>query len=313
MARAQGANTKFNMAFESTYGTAPVSGYLTMPFASTTLGQEQGLIDNELLGFGRDPVAPSRDAITADGDVVIPVDTDGIGHWLKALLGAPTTTGTTPKIHTFVSGATSIPSLSIEKGLPDVPLFEMYSGARVNQMAFKAERRGLLQATVGLIAQGMASATTTGAGTPTAVALTRFGHFNGAIKRNGAALGSIVSADLTYSNNLDRVETIRSDGKIDGLDPTIASLQGSITARLADTTLIDQAANGTSCSIELSWTIDANRSLVLTAHEVYLPRPRTPIPGPQGLQVEFAFQGAKATSPARMFTAVLTNSIASYA
>ena len=43
----------------------------------------------------------------------------------------------------------------------------------------------------------------------------------------------------------------------------VASAVESITARLADTTLIDQAANGTSCSIELSWTIDANRSLVL--------------------------------------------------
>lgn len=312
MARQQGARTALRLAFESTYGTAPASGYLTMPFASTTLGQEQPLLDNELLGYGRDPLAPSRDAITADGDVVIPVDVAGIGYWLKGLLGAPVTTGTTPKTHTFTSGGATLPSLSIEKGLPDVPRFEMFSGCVVDKMAFKAERRGQLQATVSLIAQGMTAGTTTGAGTPTAISLDRFGHFNGAIKRNGSALGSIVSAEMTYSNNLDRVETIRADGKIEGADPSIASLMGKITARLADTTLLTQAANGTSCSIELSWTLDSNRSLTLTAHEVYLPQPRVAIPGPQGLQVEFDWQAAYNSSEGCMLTAELVNSVSSY-
>jgi hypothetical protein len=66
---------------------------------------------------------------------------------------------------------------------------------------------------------------------PAAIILKRFGHFNGAIKRDGVALGNIVSADLTYANNLDRIETIRSDAKIDGADPTIAALTGKIEVR----------------------------------------------------------------------------------
>lgn len=313
MGRAMGARAGLALAFETVYGTAPASGYTRVPFASTSLGTEQPLIDNELLGYGRDPLAPQRDAISSSGDVVVPLDVVAIGHWLKALFGAPTTTGTTPKTHTFVSGGWTLPSLSIEKQLPDVPHFEMFSGVLADRLQITMQRSGLLQATVSLIAQGSASAGATGAGSPADVTLQRFGHFNGAIKRNGTALASIESAEINYMNNLDRVETIRADGKIDGLDPGMAMMSGTLIARFADTTLFDQAVSGASCSLEFSWTISANASLTITAHEVYLPRPRVEIPGPGGIRTEFAWQAAKAVSPARMCTAVLVNGVASYA
>ena len=72
MARAQGARAQMALAFETGYGTPPASGFTKMPFASTTLGSEQPLLNSELLGYGRDPQAPIRDAVNVDGDVVIP-------------------------------------------------------------------------------------------------------------------------------------------------------------------------------------------------------------------------------------------------
>jgi hypothetical protein len=83
MARAQGARAQMALAFETTYGTPPASGYRRMPFASVTLGAEQPLVDSELLGYGRDPLAPIKDAATADGNVVVPIDADAFGFWLK--------------------------------------------------------------------------------------------------------------------------------------------------------------------------------------------------------------------------------------
>ena len=79
------------------------------------------------------------------------------------------------------------------------------------------QRSGLLTADVKLVAQGDNITSATAAGTPTAHALQRFGHFNGAIKRNDTALGNIASADLTYANNVERIETIRNDGRIIGM------------------------------------------------------------------------------------------------
>ncbi len=224
MARAQGARSLMAAAFETSYGTPPLSGYMQMPFASTSLGAEQPLLGSELLGYGRDPLAPIKDAVTADGDVVVPIDAEAFGFWLKAAFGDPVTTGTGPYTHVFTSGSWTLPSLSIETAMPEVPRFAMYSGCVLDQLSWQMQRSGLLTATAKLIAQGEAIATSSAAGTTTGWNLQRFGHFNGSIKRNGTSLGNIVSADIQYANNLDRIETIRSDGRIDGADPSIAAL-----------------------------------------------------------------------------------------
>jgi hypothetical protein len=117
--------------------------------------------------------------------------------------------------------------MSIETGMPEVPRYAMYSGCVLDQITWQMQRSGLLTATARLVAQGETVGTTTSAGTPAALELKRFGHFNGSITRNGTALGNVVSAEITYANNLDRIETIRSDGRIDGADPSIAALTGS--------------------------------------------------------------------------------------
>lgn len=312
MARAYGSRAQLALAYESVYGTAPASGYKKVPFASCSLGAEQPLLANELLGFGRDPLAPVKDAVTASGQVTIPIDVENLGFWLKGAFGAPTTTGTTPKTHTFTSGGTSLPSMAIEVGMPEVPNYAMNTGCVVDTLSWTMQASGLLTVDVGIIAQGETVASTSGAGTPTEQTLTRFGNFNGAVTRDGSPIGNITEAQITYSNNLEAVKTIRADGKIDGVDPTIAALTGSITVRFADQTLLNQAIAGSSCQLVFSHTIDANNSFTFTAHAVYLPRPKIEVTGPGGVQATFEWQAAKATSPARMCTAVLVNSVASY-
>ena len=54
--------------------------------------------------------------------------------------------------------------------------------------------------------------------------------------------------------------------------------------RFADTTLIDLAAGGTPVDLEFAYTLSAQSKLVLTAHEVYLPKPKLAVEGPGGVQ-----------------------------
>lgn len=320
MARQPGARTQIAAAFETVYGTAPASGYTRLPFASTTLGAAQPLLESELLGYGRDPLAPIKDAITVDGDMVVPICARSFGVWLKGALGQPTSVPTldgggdpTGEVtHTFQSGDWVLPSLSIEKQLPQVPRFEMFSGCVVDQLSWQMQRSGLLTATVRLIAQGETSATTTQAGSLADLALQRFGSFQGSIARNGTALGNVIATEITYGNNIDRIETIRADGKIDGADPSMAMLQGRTEMRFADTTLLSQALNGEACEMSFAYALPGGESLTFVAHAVYLPRPRVEIPGPQGVQVSFDWQAALDPIVGRMCTVTLINDVEAY-
>jgi hypothetical protein len=46
------------MKRETVYGQAATGNYIRMPFNRCNLGSEQGLIDDPVLGQGRDPLAP---------------------------------------------------------------------------------------------------------------------------------------------------------------------------------------------------------------------------------------------------------------
>ncbi|ALK09003.1 phage tail tube protein [Blastochloris viridis] len=428
MARARGANAVMAMAFETTYGTSPGSGYKKVPFVSAALGEQQNLIESDLLGYGREPQPPARDVINNDGDVVVPLDLRNFGTWLKLVFGNPTTTqgvaatgavtfsaqpannatitiggapwtfvssgvtgdksligatlqetlanaviglnksatvaltgqtyaldltgtiilitsktigtggnsvtlaastspasngtvsGATlsggsasgPYNHVFTSGALSLPSASIEVGLPEVPSYGMNFGAMADKVSIQLQRSGLLNATLSLIAQGETRAATSGAGTPTETALERFSQFSGAIRRDGVPLGNVVSGTFTYANGLDKVEIIRSDGRIAGADPAMLAVTGQIGVRFADTTLLDLAVGGTAVELVFEWSISASKLLRFVAHAVYLPRPKLPISGPGGVQATFDWQAAKHSTLGKTCTATLINDVASY-
>lgn len=312
MARAHGARSVAALAFESTYGTAPGSGFTKVPFASSTLGASQGLIESELVGYGRDPLAPTPDAINVDGDMVVPVDAIFIGFWLKLLFGAPTTTEDTGiYTHVFKTGSFSLASAAIELGAPEVPSFAMNAGVRADEISIPMTRAGQLAATVKLIGQSETLATSSAAGSLATPTLTRFSHFHGYVQREGSALASVTGADLTYRNGLERIETIRADGLVDGVDPGMAAFTGTLQTRFADTTLLTQAISGEACSLTFGWA-KGDFSLTIEVHEVYLPRPKREIPGPSGIMANFDWVAALNASEACMATITLVNDRASY-
>ena len=240
MPRAIGANCRLLMLPETVYGTAPGSNWRRMPFLSCDLGAEQPLLDADVIGVGsnRDPAAPFLDTVTVAGQAVVPVDLINIGHWLRLLLGAPVTTGSTNFIHTFGSGAASLPSNAMEIGYPDVPSFDVCTGVRADTLEMDFTPTGAATATFGLLGQGSVRTGATSGGTPTSAAYTAFNKAQGSITRSSVALAQVTGARLTYANGMEAVRTIRADRRVEGVDPGIARCTGQITVRFENTTLL---------------------------------------------------------------------------
>ena len=218
--------------------------------------------------------------------------------------------------HTFVSGAASLPSFAAEIGHANVPAYFVHTGCMLGSMALNFQRSGAANATLNIIAQGETRFASTQGGTPTARVYKPFSQFNGSIKRNGTSLANITGAQFTYSNGLQAVPTIRNDGLIEAVDPTIINVNGSIDVRFADTTLVDDAINNNAIELELAYKLaglDGNNfSLTWTFHEVYLPRPRIPVSGPGGVQASFNWQAVYDDALSKSVTVVLKNDVTSY-
>ena len=306
----QGIFSVLNGVVESTYGTTPGSGFKKLPFVSHGLGEERGLLEDDQLGYGREGLDPSADVANNDGDLTVPVDQAAFGFWLKAMFGAPATTGAGPYTHVFTSGGGTLPSLSLEVGSPDVPSFSTNYGAMVNQLRIAMARSGNLNAVLSLIAQGeTAEAGTSVAGSPTALTGPRFAQAAGTVKKDTVAMATVVGCDLALNNGLDKLEVIRSDGRIGGvlLGPITAAIK--LTLRFDSYALFTAATAGTPMAIEAGWVAGAN-SLKFNFPRVFLPRPKKPISGPRGIMAEFECQ-ASGASGAKV-TATLVNTTASY-
>jgi hypothetical protein len=234
MARAYGSSAHLLMKRETAYGQAATGNYIRMPFDRCNLGSEQGLIDDPVLGQGRDPLAPLQDVITDDGDIIVPVDPRYLGLWLSGVFGDPDTTdnGDGSFDHEFASGGEDLPSYSIEVGMPKVPAFFVHAGVKLNSIAREFTRSGAA----------------------------------GCDPQRQRPGRDPVRHDAGRDAD-------QPDGLIEGADPTIAALTRKVDVRSADTTLIDLAAGGTSVDLEFACTLSALAELVLTAHEVYLPKP----------------------------------------
>jgi hypothetical protein len=300
--RARGSNARVVGAFEATPGITPAAGanWLTIPLVSHNLGEERPLIESDLLGQGREMSDPTPDVATNDGDIVVPVDVRNFGRWLKLFFGAPTSTGSSaPYTHVFKSGAADLPSMSIEVGSPEVPAFSTNFGARGNQLRISLSRSGLLNATCSLVCIGETDPVnaTVGASSPVELAVTRFPQAVGSVKKDGVELGSVVGADFTFSNNLEKVETIKADGRIEDADPGMAQMSGTVTVRFKDKTLLNAATTNPPTPVELAfgWQVGTH-SLVFLVGRVFLPKPKRPITGPGGVQATFNWQSSKAAS-----------------
>lgn len=320
MARQTGAAAKIALKKQTNIDTLATGNFTQVPFYSTDFGAEQELEDVPLLGIAgttnpRDPGQSQIGNITVGGGWVVPIDKEFLGYWLQAVMGNPTTTGTTNYTHVFKSGAAASGQnfFSVEHQFPSIPIYPMFKSVMMDGFTIEWSPSGLAQATFTGFAISETRNGSTNAGTLTAPTPALMSQFLGTVKRGGSALTNCVGATLNFSNNLDVVRSVagaNGAGNIDGADPSIVACRGQLRMRYADETLITAAIAQTSATIELAFTKSANESVVFLINNATLSRPKTGIPGPGGIELQVDFAGYGTAT--EMLTATLKNQTATY-
>ena len=120
----RGGQTALLLDFEPTYGVDPTFAAIQMPFISESLSGTRNQNQSEVINGRRDQVRPFQGNKDVQGDIVVPIDKRYFGYWLKALLGAPVTTGVGPYTHVYkVDNVNCQPSLVLEKQFLDIPRY----------------------------------------------------------------------------------------------------------------------------------------------------------------------------------------------
>ncbi|WP_316979965.1 phage tail tube protein [Shumkonia mesophila] len=259
--------------------------------------------------------------VTGTEELTVERDTAGVaGNTFTLAASAATVSAATLAgggvDHVFTSGG-DLPSAALEVGHTALttPYFSRNFGGKAETLSFDMARTGPANATVGLVFQGESNPAAAADAAPATHALRRFNQGSGTIKLNGAQLANVTGGKIAFSNNLERVESIRDDGLIDGADETEATATGSVDVRFGtDATIRTAVGAETPVAMEYRFTIpgaDAFR-VVFDLPRVFLPRKKHEVSGPGGVSATYDWRAAKDASAGYMLRATLHNDVAGY-
>lgn len=219
--------------------------------------------------------------------------------------------------HTWYSGAAVLPSMSLETEHRDLSpgdaRFYQRLGVGLNTLQIDRARSGSVRAQLGLIGQSETRTTASQAGVPVQLPLDLFSQFQGNIRFAGEPTVNLTGGNFAFGNNLDAVPTIDTDGMIGGLDPGATSIGFSLTGRLSSTRLKALADAGLADVLQYGFRAPGNGAeLLITAHQVQLPKPRVDIQGPGGIELTWEAKGSRAVTLGRAMTVEFFNDVAGY-
>lgn len=308
-ANAIGQKVSLLGAFEgASPGTAPADGYTKLPFVSSTFGGETPIVPADIRWGTRDPLPGQEGQQDVSGDIVVPLELNSLGFWLKAFFGAPVTTGAeAPYSHVFTSGGSPLP-VSLEFGHTDVGKYRRSVFVIGNTLNLKRSGDESAQINVSMNFIGGAETIENAAvdASPTVHPFKLMKLSNSAITHSGGSIANVTDFDLTYSN---QANIVREFGAYE-VKAQDATLTGTITARAVAGNFA--ALNLTPVTVTFVQTLAAGQSLALAIHGQLQPV-RQSVDGADDLERQFNFIGSTSTDLAtKMLTATLINSIATY-
>lgn len=313
MTQAKGYRARLLLDFETTYGSDPATpAALVMPVNSIGLAADRSKNSPATLTGSRHPVIPWDGNLDVGGPLVVPVDYTAFGYWLKAMMGSPTTSGLGPYDHEFKPGNTQ-PSLVLEKQFQDIAKYWKYNGCKVSRWSMSLGGDEELVANLDIIGAKETPGTTAYDSSPTSVSLDRLDNFEATLEEGGSSIANVVSLDFEVDFGLDADQYVIGGSGIRGSLPEgILAVSGTLRALFEDHTLVTKALNSTESSLRIEIT-HGTSELDIYFPELQYARAKTPVDGPQGVQVELGFTAYyDDNSDSSVLVATLTNDQSSY-
>lgn len=318
----RGRKMLIRVAPQASFDAAAATGFVQLAaYAHSFLPASEPQDDDVLGGFANSiddrPAAP--DIEDGSGRIEWAFDMAQVGWILRQVFGAPVTTGTGPYVHTFGASET-IPDHTLEREIANGAQYDGVIGAVARQITFgvgsdKGYRRLPVEYVARQVVDQYAASIAGAFATPTLS--NRVPAAVGSLKRDGAAMGSILSGDIVIQNE---IEMDRYDGdRLNGA----AFLTGrkvavNLQARFLNATLRDLGKIATGqylpgvYSIERTYELSASLKLVITCANVRFAKAGLEVSN--GKHTTVPLRGrAEVSAAAAAVTCVLTNSTASYA
>lgn len=316
--QAKGVYSTLKMAYETEYGKDPTdlaTKAYQLPFNTNGLKGTQNSTDSKTMRGRRDPDEPIMGFIDVSGDLVGPVGATAIGHMLKMMYGAPTTTaGTVDGTYQHVFKISEEqPSVVLEVGHPDIGVYRKYNGVKASKLAMTVGGDGELVITESLMGTNEVVGTTSMNTAPTSVVIDRFNNFQASLKMGGTVLADVTELSMNVDGGMDGdTYCIGSKGYRTAVNEGIISLSGQLTAMFKDSSYLTLAENNTTTSLELTLT-KGDFSLAFKLPELQFARNTPAVDGPAGIKQQLTYHAFyAAASEATSMMVTLVNKTASY-
>ncbi len=247
------------------------------------------------------------------GQVSMEVAPETIGPFLRAGVGAVSTTGTNPYTHVITPSATTMrPSMTLQFGRPTVASPSVvkvleYQGCYVSswEMAFNTDAYATCQFSF----DGMYEDSTQTIATPTYPTLTPFTFEHAVLTASG---GTEEVDSLTVSGNLTnfvRRQVSSTQPGTNRITPGgMAAFGGTFTRDFRNTDMYDDMVAGTEATLTVAVT-SGSYSLTITGNARLIDAGSN-VSGPELLKEAVPFEFVHTTSDASAFTATLVNNVA---
>lgn len=307
---------------QSAFDTLPSGNWTASYIYSHGLEEKSPLVNDGLLGLprtnDRDQAAPGPSEHTLGGPLVVPVDYNHLGLWLKMLMGTAVDSGVSdPYTHVFTSGAEVLPYNALEvaiKNVGGVTAYMQYMGLIANKGTIEIARGdGYQKMSLDMMGRSEAKAGSSSGGTPAAAwAREPVAATVGLMNIGGSLAANILKMSMTIDNKVTPQKFLNGTAYPSGFDlDDEMAVSGTFDLRFLTGTQYDHAVAGDVLELGMAFNAAGSHSLVFDMPAVRLERSGVPITGPGGIQQSFNWRAEQSASAAQL-TATLKSLVAAY-